>query len=532
LSSKDVNLRNVIHEEFKKCAIDPVHFFKKYVKIQHPMKGKVSFNLYPFQEDALRQINDNRFNIILKSRQMGISTLMSGMSLHKMLFNEDFKILVIATKQEVAKNLVAKVQLAWDLLPAFLKQGIEIVSNNKLTLSFSNGSEIKAVSSSPDAARSEALSWLILDECAFIRDAEPIFAASQLTLATGGGCVMLSTPNGAQGLFHREWQRAIEGSSADGLIRFHPISLPWYLHPDREQKWRDQQDEILGVRMAAQECDCDFFSSGHTVIEADIIKYYEDKVKEPRERRGIGGDLWIFEYPNYNKTYILAADVARGDGEDYSAFHLIDAASVEQVAEYKGKLDPASFANLLVSIATEYNTALIVVDNRNIGYATLQVIIDSGYKNLYYTYKSDPFLDKNIHLRKGYDLKDKKDMVPGYSIDVKTRPVMIAKLEQYFLEKAPIIYSKRFMNELIVFMWIDGKAQAQKGYNDDLIMAFAIALMVRDTSLKLLSIGVDLTKNMLKHTHRTIFKAGEQLNPYWEQSVGKKGQKESLKWLL
>jgi hypothetical protein len=529
--SKQENLRTAIIEEIKRCAVDPVHFFKKYVKIQHPMKGKVNFNLYPFQEDTLRQIKENRFSIILKSRQMGISTLMAGMSLHYMMFNTDFKILVIATKQDVAKNLVAKVQLAWDLLPAFLKQGIEVENNNKLALKFSNGSEIKAVSSSPDAARSEALSLLILDECAFIKDISEIWASSQMTLATGGGCVMLSTPNGAQGLFYNEWRRAIEGTKSTELVRFNPINLPWYLHPDRDQKWRDQQDEILGKRLAAQECDGNFATSGHTVIESEVLQHYEEKTIEPVERRGIGGELWIFKYPNFNKKYILSADVARGDGEDYSAFHVIDADTVEQVAEYKGKIDTTSFANMLVSVATEYNHALLVIDNRNIGYSTLQVAIDSGYKNLYYTYKSDPFLDKNIHLRKGYDLKDKKDMVPGYSIDVKTRPVMINKFEQYFSEKAPIIYSKRLTTEMFGFMWLDGKAQANKGSNDDLIMAFAIGLMVRDTSMKLLSMGIDLTKNALNRVHRNIYRANQQTNPQWEQQIGR-GEKQSLKWLL
>lgn len=161
----ETNLRNIIQEEFLKSAVDPVHFFKKYAKIQHPMKGKILFNLYPFQEDTLRQLRDNRFNIILKSRQMGISTLTAGYALHCMIFQADFKILVIATTQEIAKMLVQKVQIMWEFLPAWLKQGLEIVNNNKLSLSFSNGSEIKAVSSSPDAARGSAISLLILDEC-------------------------------------------------------------------------------------------------------------------------------------------------------------------------------------------------------------------------------------------------------------------------------------------------------------------------------------------------------------------------------
>lgn len=529
--SKNDNLRQAVIEEMKRCAVDPIHFFRKYVKVQHPMKGKVNFNLYPFQEDALRQIKDNRFSIILKSRQMGISTLMAGMSLHNMMFTGDFKILVIATKQDVAKEIVKKVQLAWDLLPAFLKQGIEVVNNNKLEIAFSNGSSIKAVSSSPTAARGESISQLIFDEAAWIRDMEEIWQAAQMTLATGGGCIMLSTPAGTTGIFHQEWQRALEGSKQAGVVRFHPITLPWYLHPDRDQTWRNQQDETLGKLKAAIECDCCFETSGHTVVDSEIIRYYEGIVKEPLERRGIGGEVWIFKYPDYNKTYIVTSDVARGDGEDFSTFHVIESESVEQVAEYKGKIDPQGLANLLVAIATEYNNALLVVDNRNIGYSTLQVIIDHGYKNLYYTYKSDPFLDKNIHLRKGYDLKDKKDMVPGYSIDVKTRPVMIAKFEQYLNEKAAQIYSQRLINEINAFVWLDGKAQAQRGYNDDLIMAFAIGLMVRDTSLKLLSIGVDLTKNALRHTNRLIFRPNPSSNPYWEQNLGN-GQKENLKWLL
>lgn len=271
--SEQVTLRNAIQQEFLKSAVDPIHFFKKYAKIQHPIKGKVLFNLYPFQEDTLRGIRDNRFNIIVKSRQMGISTLMAGMALHSMMFKEDFKVLVIATKQEVAKNLVTKVQIMWEFLPAFLKQGLKIVSNNKQSLSFSNGSEIKAVSSSPDAGRSEALSWLIIDECAFVPDLDSIWTASQMTLATGGTCTLLSTPNGAQGLFYRLWQQATEGVVVEGLDKFNPISLPWYLHPERDQKWRDQQDANLGKRMAAQEC-----IDGNSVITIKDI--YTNKIEK------------------------------------------------------------------------------------------------------------------------------------------------------------------------------------------------------------------------------------------------------------
>lgn len=528
------NIRDLVQREFLNCAVDPVHFFKKYAKIQHPIRGKINFELYKFQEETLRELIEHRFNIIGKSRQMGISTLVAGHSLHEMLFRDDFKILVIATTQETAKNLVQKVQLMFEFLPAFLKQGVSIVNNNKLSLTFSNGSSIKAVSSSPDAARSEALSLLIIDEMAFIDYAEEIWTSAQMTLATGGKAILLSTPNGKGNLFHKIWQQSEEGTIQPGLEKFNPIRLPWHLHPERDNTWRDQQDHLLGKRQAAQECDVDFLTSGHTVVDADILQFYESThVSDPIERRGAGGDVWIWKYPDYSKTYVVCADVARGDGEDYSAFHVIDVENVEQVAEYKGKVDPAGFGKMLIAIATEYNNSLLVIDNRNIGYATIQVALDSGYKNLYYTYKHDPFLDQNIHLRKGYDLKNKQDMVPGYSIDVKTRPVIISKLDLYFRDKAPIVHSKRFLNELRVFMWIDGKPQAQKGYNDDLVMAFCIGLMVRDTSLKLRQIGIDLTRSTLKNTHRSVVRSSHLTNNPWEFNTGHgSSNKEKLNWLL
>ena len=525
------NLRVAIELEKKKCAEDAVYFFKKYALIQHPIKGKVNFNLYPFQSETLRQLQQFRFNIILKSRQMGISTLTAGYALHCMLFNSDFKVLVIATRQDVARNLLQKVQVMHDNLPAFLRSGI--INNNKLSLSFKNGSEIKAVSSSPESARSEALSLLIIDEMAFIEAAEEIWASSQMTLATGGKAILLSTPNGVGGRFHQIWQQAEEGASLPGLDKFNPIKLPWYLHPERDQEWRDLQDVQLGKRLASQETDAEFLSSGHTVIEGDILQWYEkEHIQEPVERRGIGGDLWIWKYPDYTKDYVVTADVARGDGEDYSAFHIFEIESLEQVAEFKGKVDTQMFGNMLCSIATEYNHALLVIDNKNIGWSTVQVALDNNYKNLYYSYKHDPFTDDNIQLRKNYDLRDKKDMVPGFTTTHMIRPVLISKLEMYLREKSPIFHSRRLLNELFVFVWLNGKPQSQKGYNDDLVMAFGMALYVRDTALRLRQQGIDLMKRALTHTHKSVYTPQRIGSGQWEMPVGGSGQKETLKWLL
>ena len=156
------SLKEIIKEEYKKCLIDPVHFMKRFCQIQHPQKGKIPFHLYPFQEEALIDLRDHDYNVILKSRQLGISTLSAGYALWIMTFFGDKNILVIATKQEVAKNLVLKVKVMYENLPSWLK--LTATEDNKLSLRFINGSQIKATSSSGDSGRSEALSLLIIDE--------------------------------------------------------------------------------------------------------------------------------------------------------------------------------------------------------------------------------------------------------------------------------------------------------------------------------------------------------------------------------
>tara|TARA_R110000782_G_scaffold59656_3_gene123693 strand:+ start:1531 stop:3111 length:1581 start_codon:yes stop_codon:yes gene_type:complete len=521
------DIKKIIQEQYLKCAEDPVYFMRQYCYIQHPTKGKIKFNLFPFQEESLTTLQENRYNVILKSRQLGISTLSAGYALWSMLFNEDFNVLVIATTQDVAKNLVSKVQIMNENLPSWLKTNI--VTNNKLSLKFANGSQIKAISSSSTGARSEALSLLIVDEAAFIRNIEEIWVASQATLSTGGGAIVLSTPNGIGNWFHQTWADA-----ENGINGFETIKLDWKLHPERDQLWRNDQTKLLGERGAAQECDCDFISSGHTVVDGSILQEFELKCEEPVEKRGFDNGYWIWEYPDYTRNYIIVADVARGDGADWSTFHVIDVETIRQVAEYKGKLPPKDFGNMLVTVATEWNNALLAIENANIGWAAVQPALDRGYENLFYTYKDDGYVDLEVQLLKGYDIKDKTKMVPGVSTTSRTRPLMISALEMYMREGTPVIKSKRLIQELFVFVWLNGKAQAQVGYNDDLVMAYAIGLWLRDTSLKLRQHGIDLNKRALEQVQKTdtTIYTGNTTNSddTWKWNNGEND--ENLTWLL
>jgi len=525
----DNQLKQLIQKEYKKCAVDPIHFLMKYCQIQHPVRGKVPFHLYEFQKKSILELRDNRYNVILKARQMGISTLTAGYSLWMMLFHVDKNILVIATKQDVAKNLVTKVRVMHDNLPSWLKG--KCLEDNRLSLRFSNGSQIKAVSSSGDAGRSEALSLLILDEAAFIKDVDSIWASAQSTLSTGGSAIVLSTPNGVGNFYHKTWVGAMEGTN-----EFNPIKLHWDLHPERNQDWRDEQDQLLGPKHAAQECDCDFITSGNTVVDGTIIQWYEQThLKEPIEKKGFDGNFWVWGYPDYTRDYMVCADVARGDGKDFSAFHVIDVESMEQVAEYRGLVGTKDYGNMLVNVATEYNEALLVVENANIGWAALQPAIDRGYRNLYYTYKHDGVVDPEVQLKKGYDMKDKSQMVPGFTTSARTRPLLISKLDIYFREKACVVRSTRLIDELFVFVWRGSRPEAQSGYNDDLVMAFSIAMYIRDTALKLRNEGLELNKRAIglmgtNTSYNGVYTQKADPNDSWNMDLG--NNKEDLTWLL
>ena len=524
-------LKEIIAEEYRKCAGDPIYFMKKYCVIQHPVRGKIPFHLYPFQEDCLTDFKDHRFNIILKSRQLGLSTLSAGFILWKMIFNQDFNALVIATKVTVAKNLVEKVRVMHDLLPVWLRDGgTAAAEDNKLSLKLKNGSQVKAIASSPDAGRSEALSLLVVDEAAFIRDIDEIWLSAQSTLSTGGSAIILSTPNGVGNFFHKTWVAGEAGQNG-----FNCINLHWTVHPERNQAWRDEQTRILGVKGAAQECDCDFIGSGDTVIDPALLTWYKDTyVMEPVEKRGFDGNLWVWEYANYNKQYMVVADVARGDGADFSTAQVIDIEDCSQVAEYRGKIETKDFGNFLTSLATEYNNALLVVENSNVGWACIQQIIDRQYGNLFYMSNDLKYIDVEKQMSNKF-YRDEKQMGAGFSTTSKTRPLIISALDTYMNDKDILIRSIRLIDELFTFIWSGGRAEAMKGYNDDLVMALAIGLWVRNTALRLRQEGIDLTKSMLASTqikqYDGVYSTGwTGKNPY-EMEIGK-GQTENLTWLL
>jgi hypothetical protein len=262
--------------------------------------------------------------------------------------------------------------------------------------------------------------------------------------------------------------------------------------------------------------------------------YKETYCQTPVEKGYIDSNLWKWEYPDFNKSYMVVADVARGDGADFSTAHVIDIDSSIQVAEYKGKIETKDFGNFLVSLSTEYNDALLVVENANIGWACIQQVIDRGYKNLFYMSKDLKYVDVEHQMSNRYRAEE-KGLVAGFSTTSKTRPLIISKLDEYFREKSIIVRSTRLIDELFTFIFHNGRAEAMRGYNDDLVMAFAIGLWVRDTALRLKQQGISLTKHALSGIATNTFDGvygGSNLdtNP-WAMKLGNGEMEDLSKWL-
>ncbi len=255
---------------------------------------------------------------------------------------------------------------------------------------------------------------------------------------------------------------------------FHMTTLPWDVHPDRNQEWFDKETKNMSRRQIAQELECNFNMSGETVFHPEDMELIQNNLCDPKYKTGFDRNLWIWEEYNPKNTYFITADVARGDGEDYSTFLIFKIETNEVIAEYRGKAAPDLFANILFQTGIEYGSSLVIVENNSVGWAVLSKLQEAGYPNIYYSKKS-------THEQVDSYLAESSGVVPGFSTTMKTRPLIIAKFEEFVRNKLINIKSKRLFNEMKTFIWHNGKPQAMKKHNDDLIMACAISCWIRDT---------------------------------------------------
>jgi len=454
-------------KEIIKCGKDPVYFFNKYVKIQHATKGTLPFNTYGFQDDCVKDFNDNRFNVIVKSRQLGLSTLVAAYAVWLTIFYKDKNVLVIATKLAVAQNFIRKVKFAIRSLPPWLLMP-ELISNNKQSLEFSNGSIVKAVPTSEDAGRSEALSLLIVDEAAFVRNFDDLWMGLYPTLSTGGRAIVLSTPNGVGGQYYDIYTQAETGDND-----FNAIKLPWDVHPERDDVWFDKETKNMTKRQIAQELLCDFQSSGETFITQKDIESLMISIKNPIERWGPNNNVWVWKYVVPGNRYVISADVARGDGADFSTFHVIDTNESEVVCEFRSKTPPDQFAIVLMEASKRYNKATICPESNTYGYAVLMKLKELKCQEIYFEKEKD-----RISALYG----DGSISKAGFSTQGPSRSKILTKLEEVLRNNQIRVYSSRFYEEVKTFVWKGSKPQAMRGKHDDLVMSLAIGIWLYDTS--------------------------------------------------
>jgi hypothetical protein len=264
----------------------------------------------------------------------------------------------------------------------------------------------------------------------------------------------------------------------EGTNNFNLITLPWYVHPDRDQAWFEEECMEMDPREIAQEYECDFNLSGDTFLNPDDIKRMEEGTREPIYKAGPDRNYWIWERPIPDKAYLITVDVSRGDGTDFSTAIVIDPETMTQVAEYKSKIDADKYPEMLFNIGREYNYALMVIETNNLGWMVAKELATKlDYPNVYWEHKSTRKYIPQVRA-----LHNKLASV-GFTNSLASRPLILEKLAEYVRNDSITIRSARIITEMMTFIWKNGKAQAQRGKNDDLVIPLAIACWVREAVL-------------------------------------------------
>lgn len=476
-------------EELRKCKQDPIYFMKTYLVVDHPVKGRVPFELFPFQEECIKDFLQYPYCVVNKSRQLGLSTTTSAFCLWMAMFQRGANILLMATKLETSKGMIEKLRIYFQALPKWMTERLgltDLDAESVKYLKFNNGSKITAIPTSKDAGRGSAVSLFVVDEAAIIDNLEELWDGIFPTVSSHPGArfIVFSSPKGKNffcNLFTeaktdtvRPTQNTASGKFyvGEGRNRFHAIELPWDVHPERDQEWFKNQTATMGPKKVAQEFLCDFGGSADTFVSQNDIEHYRNNCVVPKYQTGPTEnsiDLWVWKDPEPDHEYLIAADVATGVGADYSGFHLIDTTTSEVVAEYMGKLPTDDYGDYLVKVATQYNNALIIQELNAVGIGTANKLRDSNYENVWYDQKTR---EKLYYMTP----EQRRAVVPGYTVGPQNRDAILAKLEEVLRNKRLRIYSTRFVTQLETFMWNGKRAEATKRRNDDLVMAMAIAL--------------------------------------------------------
>ena len=393
---------------FRKCRgpenattdelIEAFEFFcSNYAFIKHPSRGRIQLDLRDSQKEAVRYWIDKRYTIVLKSRQIGFSTLAAAFAFWTTFFWPDRFVVMLSKTEREASKLLSKTKYIYKFLPEFLKRrGPELIQNNVLKMVFNNESLIESLPSANDPARGESVYLVIIDEMAFLPNPEEAWASIEPIADVGGRVICLSTAKGEGNIFYNLWM-----GSQTGTNRFTGIFFPWSSNAERGQDWYDAQAKELPDWQLHQEYPSNpeeaFIRSGRPVFDIDALNTQTiDKPRKGYNKKlsldgnsfifeSSGGPLSIWALPQFGTAYAIGADVAEGLARgDYSSAHVIDAKSGLMVAHWHGHVDPDRFGEeVLFALGSFYNDALIGVESNNHGLTTLTALHKSNYPHLY-----------------------------------------------------------------------------------------------------------------------------------------------------
>jgi len=449
--------------EFLKCKDDPVYFAKNYVKIVSLDEGLVPFNLYPFQEKLVNNFHNNRFNICKMPRQTGKSTTVVSYLLHYAVFNDSVNIGILANKAKIAMDLLGRLQIAYENLPKWMQQGI--IAWNKGSLELENGSKILAASTSASAVRGMSFNILFLDEFAFVPNhvADDFFASVYPTISSGSSTkvIIVSTPRGMNH-FYRMWHDAERG--VNGYI---PTDVHWGEVPGRDDEWKAQTIANTSEQQFKVEFECEFLGSVNTLIAPSKLK---NLVYDAPRTRNAGLDIYEDAIKEHN--YMITVDVARGLGNDYSAFIVFDITEFpyKVVAKYRNnEIKPMLFPNIVHNVAKGYNNAFLLIEVNDIGDQVASILqYDLEYENL---------LMASMRGRNGQvvgqGFSGKKSQL-GVRMTAAVKKLGCSNLKTLIEDDKVLTCDYEIISELTTFSQKHNSFEAEEGCNDDLAMCLVI----------------------------------------------------------
>ena len=452
---------NVI--EFLKCKEDPVYFARKYIKIVSLDEGLVPFDMYPFQEKLIQNFHENRFNICKMPRQTGKSTTCVSYLLHYAVFNDNVNIAILANKASTARDLLGRLQLAYENLPNWMQQGI--IAWNKGSLELENGSKISANSTSSSAVRGGSYNVIFLDEFAFIPNhiADDFFASVYPTISSGQSTkvIIVSTPRGMNH-FYRMWHDAEKNKN-----EYIPTDVHWSEVPGRDEAWKEQTIANTSEQQFKVEFECEFLGSINTLINPSKLRnlVYESPIK-----RNAGLD--IYENPKPENNYLITVDVARGLGNDYSAFIVFDITEFPYkiVAKYRNnEIKPMLFPNIILDVAKGYNNAFLLIEVNDIGEQVANILhYDLEYENMLMA-----AMRGRAGQVIGHGFSGKKSQM-GVRMTAAVKKLGCSNLKTMLEDDKIVTVDYEIISELTTFSQRHNSFEAEEGCNDDLAMCLVI----------------------------------------------------------